>query len=403
VATGTTNLQGRRVVFVSNVFPNHLEPTYGIFNLQQLLALTRRGWAFSVVAPVLWFPLHRSRYGSPAANIRGEESVQGIATAHPRAIYVPLSRGVLNARLYEFSIRRAVRRACLSAEISFIWSSFVYPDGIAAGRLSRKHGLPHVVSAIGSDLNVIFKDPRRRVAMRTELTAARLVLAKSGALRDLMVADGVRPDRVVLDYNGVDRSLFRFRPAGEARAGLGAPEGVRRILFVGGLLPVKAVGNLLDAFASLGSTGTRDPELIVVGDGFERGALEARAVERGIAARTRFLGRLSPAEIALWMNCSDLLCLPSLNEGVPNVVLEALASGCPVVATRVGGIPEVHPGPSVGALVPPGDVGALTSALGDVLTRTWDRPAIASSMDGRSWEANAEHVEAAFRSRGLIR
>lgn len=390
----------RRFVFISNVFPNHLEPTRGIFNLRQLQALAERGWSFEVVAPVHWFPLHRSRYGPRASDIRISESVQGIPTAHPRAVYIPLSRGALNAWLYEWSIEASIRRACLSGP-AFIWSAFAFPDGVASGRLSRKLRLPHVVSVLGSDVHIGFKNLGRRKAICEELAAARLVFAKSQELGEFIVAAGAPSDRIVVEYNGVERSVFRYRSADAAAASLGIAPGGRRILFVGGLVPVKSVGTLLDAFAALKAAGERQLELVVVGDGYERGALEARAAHRGILSDTRFVGRQNPGEVALWMNCSALLCLPSLAEGVPNVILEALASGCPVVASRVGGIPEVHPGARAGSLVPPGDVGALASALTEVLGAAWDRQALAESMVGRSWAENAEMLEGHFRAAGL--
>jgi glycosyltransferase involved in cell wall biosynthesis len=201
-------------------------------------------------------------------------------------------------------------------------------------------------------------------------------------------------------YNGVDRSVFQYRPAEEAWKSLGLSGGKDRILFVGGLVPVKSVKTLLQALATL-SASMKGLELALIGDGYLRGELEKEAAQLGMLPRTHFLGQRSPKDVALWMNASTVLCLPSLSEGVPNVVIEALASGCPVVATRVGGVPEVHPGSPAGALVPPGDVEKLAGALREALLREWDRPAIATSMDDWSWESNAERVEAAFRAVGL--
>ena len=102
------------------------------------------------------------------------------------------------------------------------------------------------------------------------------------------------------------------------------------------------------------------------------------------------LGRQPSATVAAWMRAADLFCLPSYSEGCPNVVVEALGCGCPVVATAVGGIPELVD-ERCGMLVPPRDAGKLSEALEAALARSWDRPGIAAMLQ-RGWEVVAEEV-----------
>lgn len=390
-----------RVVFVSSIFPSHLEPLRGLFCLRQLQGLRRRGWSFSVVAPVFAFPLLRSRFGPPAAAVARSETFDGFPTAHPRARYLPGSRGSLNATLYEWTVRNSVHRACASHSPGLLWSAFAFPDGVAVARMARRLGLPHVVSVLGSDLNLGLRLARRKRVIVQALRSARLVFAKSRALRDLIVAQGIGAEKVAVVYNGVDRSMFRFRPREEAEAVL-EERRTRRVLFVGGLVPVKAVDVLLRAFAALTREKCDGLELVLVGAGHQEGSLRSLARRLGVYGSTRFLGPRDPQNVALWMNASDILCLPSLREGVPNVVLEAFSSGCPVVASRVGGIPEVHAGESVGAMVEPGDPDRLAEALRAALAREWDHRSISASMDGWSWERNAQLVEEAARAARLL-
>jgi len=394
--------QERSAVFVSNLFPSHHEPVRGIFNLRQLSGLRARGWDFAVVAPVFSFPFHRTRFGPAAREVAGEEEVEGLPTLHPRALYLPLSRGALNARLYEWSIRGAVERACRMLQPSFLWSAFAFPDGVAVGRIARRSGLPHVASVLGSDVNLGLELGRRRQVLLKELGAARVVLTKSQALRELLIAHGLPASRIACVYNGVDHATFRFRARAEACRELGVDGARKRILFVGDLVPVKGLPVLLKAFARLADPRHGDLEVALVGDGHLHDKLAAAARHLGIGDKVVFLGRRPPSEVSLWLNASDVMCLPSLREGLPNVVLEALSSGCPVVASRVGGVPEVHPGDAAGALVEAGQPEALAQALGETLRRSWDREAIAASMDGWSWAASTQQVEDVFVSAGLI-
>ena len=113
------------------------------------------------------------------------------------------------------------------------------------------------------------------------------------------------------------------------------------------------------------------------------------ARKRGLGSSVRFLGSEHPERMPLWYGAADLLCLPSLHEGCPNVVLEALASGLPVVAARVGGVPELLP-PSAGLLVAPGDPESLASALERALAERWDSPSIRAAVSSRSWAGAAD-------------
>jgi glycosyltransferase involved in cell wall biosynthesis len=138
--------------------------------------------------------------------------------------------------------------------------------------------------------------------------------------------------------------------------------GVRRVLFVGRLAAVKGVPLLLQAFSALSA---RHPEarLVIVGDGPDRAALEAQADRLGIAGLTEFLGYQPQEVVAEELRRSEVLVLPSFAEGVPIVLMEAMASRIPVIASRVAGVPELVEDGVSGYLIPPGDVSALTARL----------------------------------------
>jgi colanic acid/amylovoran biosynthesis glycosyltransferase len=195
---------------------------------------------------------------------------------------------------------------------------------------------------------------RYALGRRRLMRGGDLFLAVSEALREKAIALGYPAERTLTHYNGVD--LDRFHPGGAAReAGL--------VLHVGRLVEKKGGAVLIDAMA-----GLRSGRLVVIGDGPLRGALERRA-----GPNTRFLGALAPDEVASWMRRASVLAAPSLTagdgdaEGLPNVVVEAAASGLPVVATHHSGIPEAVTDGETGFLVPEGDAAALAARLGDLL------------------------------------
>jgi glycosyltransferase involved in cell wall biosynthesis len=174
------------------------------------------------------------------------------------------------------------------------------------------------------------------------------------------------------------------------------------VLFVGSLVPVKNVPVLVGAFDRLRRQMSEPVELAIVGGGFLASSVRRELDRRGLGGTVRMVGPRAPAEVAAWLGASDVLCLPSRSEGVPNVVLEALACGRPVVASAVGGIPEVHPGAEAGDLVRPGDEEALAQALRSALSREWQPAELSRLVKDFTWEANARRVVGCFEAAGLV-
>ena len=212
---------------------------------------------------------------------------------------------------------------------------------------------------------------------RADVVACISHFARSQAM---LFCDQAHWDRLRIVHCGVDPD--RLPAAGPVAARPGAEGGGGpRILFVGRLAGVKGAPLLLDAAARLAG---RHPGLTLtfVGDGPERAGLEARAAALGLGARTEFTGYLGQEGVAARLAQADVLALPSFAEGVPVVLMEAMAAGLPVVTTRIAGIPELVEDGVSGLLVPPGDGDALAAAL----DRLAGDPALAAAM-GRAGRA----------------
>jgi glycosyltransferase involved in cell wall biosynthesis len=246
-----------------------------------------------------------------------------------------------------------------------------------------------VVTAIGSDLNRI-SDPLCGMFTRKALRHADFVHTVSGHLLKTARRMGASAKRSEALTNGCDTSVFYPRDKWVVRNSLGLEESGSTVVYVGRLDVRKGLRELIQA---AGYLRLQRPNFrcYIVGDGPDR-AILAEAIAR-LGARDRII--LTPScttqQVSLWMAAADLVTLPSYAEGCPNVILEALASGRPVVASNVGGIPEIMDN-RVGRLVPPRDVPALVKALGDVLDGKWNAAEIAR-QNRRSWSDVADEME----------
>ncbi|WP_437292082.1 glycosyltransferase family 4 protein [Sorangium sp. So ce406] len=373
-----------RVLLITKIFPNAAHPDEAPYNRRQFAALSRY-CDVRVLATIPWFPglgrLSKWPVGSSAPR---EEVIDGLPVRHPRYLYVPRVAPALNGPLYAASMLPELVGRGPSPDV--IVGAFAYPDGFAAVCLGRLLGVPAVIKVHGSDIDVIPRDRRLRRPLSWGLTRAARVVAVSRKLADGVAALGVPRDRVDVVMNGVDAALFRPRSRAEARAALGRSPGSKLLLFVGMLGRDKGVLSLVEAFERLARVHP-DLELALVGSGAEEQACRAAAARLG--GRLTVTGYLPHEQVSQWLGACDALVLPSLHEGTPNVVLEALASGRRVVATSVGGIPDILHSPELGELIPPGDTDALADALLRAARHEYDPARVAELAGGRDWDDSA--------------
>ena len=357
-----------RVLILSHMFPNCLDGSAGIFVLEQAKALREAGVTVHIVSPTPWAPRQLGflssvrKYGV----IPMQSTVAGFVVDHPRVPTLPKNVGFAwTGILFYLSCRRLVGQLVRELAIDVIHAHTILPDGFAAALLGREFGLPTVCTAHGSDVNVY---PRRyrfaRHASRWSLRHADRMVTVSESLKDEALAlAGPRDISVV--HNGADTEIFKHRPKNEARSQLNLNATARLITFVGYLRPEKGLHVLLQAFARLGRPETR---MCIVGDGPLRDSLTVQARELGVLDRCLFVGKQPHEEIPKWIAGSDCIVLPSLSEGLPTILPEAMLCGIPVIATPVGGIPEVIRDRETGLIVPCCDPVSLATALEKLLS-----------------------------------
>lgn len=384
-----------RILTFSSLYPSAAQPRHGLFVEQRLRQLVGSGEvSASVIAPVPWFPLRGERYGRYgryAATPRHEVR-HGIPISHPRYPVVPrIGMNVaplLMRRFCAADVRHAF--AARPAPV-LIDAHYFYPDGVAAAALARRLDVPCVITARGSDINLIadYPLPRRRILAAARDAAG--IVTVSAALRERLVELGAPAERIVVLRNGVDPELFFPLDREQARAATGIDKPT--LLSVGNLVELKGHHLVIEAL-------TRLPrhDLVIVGDGPERAALERHAREHDVAERVRFTGSIDQARLREFYSAADLLVLASSREGMANVLLESLACGTPVVAVAVGGNPEVVAAPEAGLLVDERSPGAIAGAV-EALSIA--RPALERTLAYArrfSWEATTAGQVELFRT-----
>jgi glycosyltransferase involved in cell wall biosynthesis len=368
----------RALVFTHH-FPSAEAPTRAPYSFHTYRALMRH-CEMRVVAPIPWW--WRTR--TPRLIVSPlRESTSGIDAVF--ASYWSIPRlWPLHGVAVAASMAPLVRKIRREFPFDVILAAWAYPDSVAAAHLAKLFDVPLLVTVLGSDVNESGQHFALRPQIARALRSAARVVSVSHALGDRVAEMGVERRRIAVVQNGVDGEAFAIRDARAARAKLGLPQDRPIVTFVGNLLPVKGVDVLVEAVGRLRAMDAPPIFVCMVGGGSLADDLKARASVLGVADRIHFAGRCLPTEVPAHMNACDVFCLPSREEGCPNVVLEALASGKPVVASRTGGIPELVRAEN-GILVPTEDPDALASALVAAVKGTWDPEALRRSVPSLSW------------------
>ena len=384
----------------STLYPNSLQPRHGIFVAQRLTQLiVDCGVSARVMAPVPWFPSRAPVFGQYAvyAGVPREEQYGGLQVFHPRFAVLPkLSWHVSPWLLYQ-ATRAQAARLYRERPFDVIDAHFFYPDGVAAVMLGRELGVPVTITARGSDVTDM---PNYHFPRQWILWAARHVdamITVCAALRDRLVELGAEGEKITVLRNGVD--LGRFSPCDRVAVRTALKVRGPVLLSVGNLIELKGHHLIIDALRDLpGHT------LMIIGSGPERQALERRALEQGVAERTRFIGLVPQAELRQYYAAADALVLASSREGWANVLLESMACGTPVLATRVWGTPEVVAAPAAGVLMDERSAAAIAAGVARLFANPPERVATRRYAEGFSWrDTSVGQIEVFSRARARRR
>ena len=314
-------------------------------------------------------------------------------------------RAALLAPAVLAALRRRLADALDGDHYDVVHAHWLVPNGWAAAGVVQRRRTPLVVTLHGSDLVLAERLRAVRRLARQTLSAAGAVTTVSDDLRRRVERLGATPGTTSTVHLGIDTAMFAPHPPDPAvRERLGGAAGDVLVLAVGRLIEVKGFRYLVEAVSRLDRV-----HLAVVGDGGLRTELEELA--KGIAAPVNLVGNLDHAVVSDALAAADVVVVPSIVtergnvDGLPTTLLEALAAGRPVVASAVGGIPEVVTDGSNGLLVAPRDVDALAAALAELRDDAGLRDRLGHEARRRAvteldWNETAKAFERAYAAAG---
>jgi len=387
-----------KILVFTNLYPNNIWPNHGVFIKERTTQLTQyEGCEIKVIAPVPYFPAINFNWRWKFSRVARREMRDGIEVYHPRYLLTPKVGMAFYGWMMFFSVLSLVKRIQRDFDFDLIDSHYVYPDGFAAIQLGRFFKKPVVVSARGSDINLYRTFPLIRKLLQYVLRNADGVIAVSRALKQSMVQLGIPERRISSIPNGVDTEKFYPMMKEQARRELGL-QCPKLLLSVGNLTPNKGFDLLIGAFPMVAEKLDKEHvHLAIVGDGPSRNELEAMISRLRLDSRVHLVGAVPHAKLRLWYSAADVFCLASHREGWPNVILESLACGTPVVATRAGGIPEILSSDILGLLTER-DERKISGAITAALSKKWILEELVEHARNNSWNHTAGEVLGVFQS-----
>ncbi|MBK1695228.1 glycosyl transferase family 1 [Chromatium weissei] len=385
-----------RTLLFSTLYPNCIRPGHGIFVETRLRYLLASGEVETcVIAPVPWFPFKNQRFGkwSQFAQIPQYEEQNGIKVWHPRYLLPPK----IGMNIAPFTLALAARRTVANLirsgfDFDVIDAHYYYPDGVAAALLAKWFNKPLFITARGTDLNLIphYAIPRRLIQWAEQRATGSIGVCK--ALTDTLIQLGGDANKTHVLRNGVDLQRFIPQNQVQSRLKLGLPTG-QLLLSVGHLIERKGHHLAIEALTQLPQA-----TLAIVGDGEERENLRQQAQRLSVSQRVIFAGARPQIELKDWYSAADMLLLCSSREGWANVLLESMACGTPVVATAIGGTPEVVQSPIAGRIIRERTVTALIKGIQSLNSDYPDRAAVRKYAEQFDWEMTTQGQIALFRS-----
>lgn len=384
-----------RLLTFSTLYPSAARPNHGVFVENRLRHLVASGEATStVLAPVPWFPSTNSRFGDRArmAATPAREMRHGLTVWHPRYPVIPkVGMSIAPLLLYRAMVPIVRRLIAEAGPFDAIDAHYFYPDGVAAVWLGQRFNLPVVVTARGTDVNLIphYRIPRALIGQVIANAAAMITV--SAALKSALLEIGAHDGKVTVLRNGVDTALFAPPPdrvAARAALGLTRPT----LISVGLLIERKGHHRTIEAMRQL-----PDHDLLIVGEGPEKDALSAQIVAGGLSDRVRLLGSRPHAELPALYGAADASVLASSREGWANVLLESMACGTPVIASNIWGNPEVVQTLAAGVIYDPNTPDGIADGVRRLFAGMRPRAETRTYAEAFSWDDTTAGQLALFR------
>jgi len=376
-----------KILSFSYCFPNYANPSWGIFVYQRLAALAEHE-ELQACSPAPWFSALSARRGDTGQE---KDEWKELTVHRPRFFCFPCVFKNHDASFYAKGLNRWFRKFCRVWRPDVLDAHFVWPDGVGVALLAKKLKIPYVITLRGRLYECLFI-PSQREQCVSALQGASAVISVSERLAEEARKVGVSDDRLVIIPNGIDREYFHPIDKLTCRRELDLPVNGRLLVTVAHLGHRKGHHEVIRVLADL----PNDVKLVIVGGPAQGGTsekLHAVAMEVGVENRLIVTGPQPYERVPLYFNAADASVLASYREGCPNVILESLACGTPVVASDVGAVRDILPEPDVGRIVQSQDIGQLCNALVEVLDRQWDAKEVVRASGVKSWDEVACEVQ----------
>lgn len=386
-----------KVIVYTSLFPNYCQPNKGIFIKKRMFHFAQlRDCEIKVIAPIPYcpaWPIISKKY--QYSRIKNYEIMDGVEVFHPRYPLIPkISMPFHGLSLYLSTIG-LIKKIFKDFPFDLIDGHYIYPDGFASLFLGKCMNRPVILSARGSDIHQFTYFRLIKPMIRYALHRANHIISVCSALKQEMADLGINDEKISVIPNGVDTDIFYPVDKEEAcRKLLIIHNNSKIIVSVGSLIPLKGFQVILEAMPGL-LQWERNIHLYIIGEGYYRSSLEKKVKDLNLEHHVTLVGEVANNELKFWYSLADVFCLASSREGWANVIMESLACGTPVVATRVYGAPEVITTPAVGILVDRAPQ-SLYYGLKTALETAWDRESIHTHVKNRTWFKVAGEVKAIF-------
>jgi len=335
------------ILTITTLYPNQKQFRHGIFIETRLRYLLKSGkLTAKVIAPVPWFPFRHDYFKQYAiyADIPKFERHNGIDVYHPRYLVIPKVGMLFTPFFMAVSLFLQIKKMQKEETFDLIDAHYYYPDGIAVALISKVLNIPFLISARGTDINLIsdYFLPKKMILWAANLASGSITVSQ--ALKDKMIEIGADQDKIHVLRNGIDLDLFKILNKEECKKKYGITQ--KALLSVGNLIELKGHHLIIEAMQQLEGF-----QLIIVGKGDREKKLKLLVNQLNLNDRVTFLGEKKQPELVEIYNASDAFVLASSREGMANVLLESIACGTPVIATDVGGASEVVKQKEAGVLI----------------------------------------------------